>query len=112
MQLSQYSLVSYFRMKNRGGFTRTKDRAGKTSLQQYSYLLEKRLFQLTLTDLEEKNLLSFSQSFHKALKGVPEKYDKSDARTIRDLQDFFNNWGQYVVVQAYAGLYKTIELYA
>ena len=35
-----------FSMKNRGGFTRAKTRSGSTSLQQYSYLLEKRLFQV------------------------------------------------------------------
>ena len=68
-------------------------------MQQYSYLLEKRLFQLTLTDLEERGLLTFSQSFQRALKQVPDHYDRSDAAVVRDIQDFFNNWGQYVVVQ-------------
>jgi len=95
--------TSVFHMKNRGGFTRSKHLGGRSHVQQYSYLLEKRLFQLTLADLEEKTLLTFSQSFTKALRGVPSKYDKSDVRCIRDIQDFFNNWGQYVVVQAYAG---------
>lgn len=53
---------------------------------QYSYLLEKRLFQLTLKDLEEKNLLTFSQSFQKALKTIPDHYDKSNVRIVRDIQ--------------------------
>ena len=39
-------------------------------MQQYSYLLEKRLFQLTLADLEERTDLTFSQSFQRALKQV------------------------------------------
>ena len=68
-------------------------------MQQYSYLLEKRLFQLTLADLEERTDLTFSQSFQRALKQVPDRYDRSDAAVVRDIQDFFNNWGQYVVVQ-------------
>ena len=85
-----------FRMKNRGGFTRSQNRSGRSSVQNYSYLLEKRLFQLTLTDLESKNLLTFSPSFAKALKVVPCEYDRENPRSVRDLQDFFNNWGQYV----------------
>ena len=76
-----------FRMKNRGGFTRSKARAGKRNVQQYTYLLEKRLFQLTLTDLEERgDLLTFSQSFQKALKQVPDVYEKQDVKVIRDIQ--------------------------
>ncbi|TRY63467.1 hypothetical protein TCAL_11839 [Tigriopus californicus] len=92
-----------FHMKNRGGFTRSKVGTGMSSMQQYSYLLEKRLFQLTLTDLENKSILQFSQSFQKALKTIPDMYDKANVRAIRDIRDFFNNWGQYVVVQSYAG---------
>ena len=55
--------------------------------------------QLTLTDLEERSLLTFSQSFQRALRQVPDKYDRADTTVVRDIQDFFNNWGQYVVVQ-------------
>ena len=102
--------TNIFNMKNRGGFTRSKDRSGKQKIQQYSYLLEKRLFQLTLADLAHKSLLNFSQSFERSLKSIPKKYDKTDIRTIRDIQDFFNNWGQYVVVQAYAGGSMEVQL--
>ena len=105
--------TNIFRMKNRGGFTRSKDSNGKHSVrkmmilfstclekvcnslqvQQYSYLLEKRLFQLTLKDLEEKNLLLFSQSFQKALKSVPDYYDKSNMKVVRDIQVKLTNLG-------------------
>ena len=95
--------TNIFHMKNRGGFTRSKFSSGNQSMQQYSYLLEKRLFQLTLADLEDKTWLKFSASFEKALRSIPSLYDKADVKAIRDIQDFFNNWGQYVVVQAYAG---------
>ena len=97
--------ASVFHMKNRGGFTRSKDLRGRSAVQQYSYLLEKRLFQLTLADLEEDSLLAFSASFARALRAVPDRYDRSDVRCVRDLQDFFGNWGQYVVVQVL--LYST-----
>ncbi len=69
-----------------------------------------RLFQLTLSDLEERQLLSFSQSFARSLKSVPTSYDRTSVRCVRDLQDFFNNWGQYVVVQAYAGGSMEVKL--
>ena len=33
-----------------------------------------------------KNLLTFSQSFEKALKQVPDHYDKNDVKVVRDIQ--------------------------
>ena len=36
---------------------------------------------------------------------VPDRYDRSDAAVVRDIQDFFNNWGQYVVVQVRSGMH-------
>jgi Mg2+/Co2+ transporter CorC len=55
-----------------------------------------------LPDLEEKQLLRFSQSFEKALGDIPDEYDKNSEKDVRDFQDFFGNWGQYIVAQVSA----------
>ncbi len=97
--------VKVFSMKARGGYSRSSSSGSHRAHVESSFLFERRLFQLELSDWSK---LPLTESFKNAVHSLPGDYDRSSPKVRRDYEDFFNTWGHFVIGRAHGG--GTVEV--
>ena len=91
-----------FSIGAKAGFSKASKQSGSTSVEEKSYLLERRLFKLELRDLHHRGL-KVTKAFRNGVERLPSKYKPNDSKVRAAYKDFFDNWGQYLVQSAYGG---------
>jgi hypothetical protein len=94
-----------FKMECRAGYNKKNDSTSSSSMLEYSFLFEQRLFELKLGNYEEslKHGMAFMEDFTSAVAKLPSAYDKSNPSCVSKFQRFFNRFGHFLVSSAYGG---------
>ena len=94
-----------FNMGARAGFNRTKNASSDSSMAEYSFLYEERVFELKMANFKEyiKKGIEFTSDFVSSVNELPESYDKDDPANASKFERFFNRFGHFIVTAAYGG---------
>ena len=94
-----------FNMGARAGLNRTKNASSDSSMAEYSFLYEERMFELKMANFKEyiKKGIEFTSDFVSAVDELPESYDKDDPANRSKFERFFNRFGHFIVTAAYGG---------
>ncbi len=104
-QLNVSADVDYtlLRMTTRGGLSIQSSRQGTMNVEERSFLLEKRLFQVEIDNLQHPDM-KVTEAFTKAVTDkLPDAYDGSSDKNRLDYADFFGRWGHFIVSSAFGG---------
>ncbi len=105
VQLNINADVDYklFSMKTRGGFTRKRSGQGTMNVSEWSFLMERRLFQLEMPDHQHCDM-KLTETFKNAVKNrLPSAYAIDSKEVRSDYENFFETWGHFIVTSAYGG---------
>ena len=109
-RLSQLNVTLYveygmFNMAARAGFNKKNDASGASSMIDYSFLYEQRMFKLKMANFEDyvENGIKFKSQFVSAVRKLPENYEKNDSANRDKFERFFNQFGHFIVTAAYGG---------
>ena len=96
---------SVFKMGARAGFNRKSNASSDSSVTEYSFLHEERMFELKMANFKEyiKKGIEFTSDFVSAVDELPESYDKNDSANRSKFKRFFNRFGHFIVTAAYGG---------
>ena len=95
-----------FNMAARAGFNRRKNASSNSSsVTEYSFLYEERMFQLKIANFKDyvKKGIEFTSDFVSAVDELPESYNKNDPENRSKFKRFFNRFGHFIVTAAYGG---------
>ena len=94
-----------FNMEARAGFNKSKNASSHSSVSEYSFLYEERMFELKMANFKDyvKKGIQFSSDFVSAVNELPENYDKNDPANRSKFERFFNRFGHFIVTSAYGG---------
>ena len=94
-----------FNMAARAGFNKKSDASSTSSVTEYSFLYEERMFELKMANFKEyvKKGIEFTTDFVSAVHELPESYDKDDSANRDKFERFFNRFGHFIVTAAYGG---------
>ena len=94
-----------FKMGARAGFNKKDSVSSDSSVTQYSFLHEERMFQLKMANFEEyvKNGIEFTSDFQSAVDELPERYNKNERSNRSKFERFFSRFGHFIVTAAYGG---------
>ena len=94
-----------FNMAARAGFNKKKNDSSNSSVTEYSFLYEQRMFELKMANFKEyvKKGIEFTSDFVSAVDELPESYDKNDPAKRSKFERFFNRFGHFIVTAAYGG---------
>ena len=94
-----------FNMATRAGLNKTQNASSTSSVTEYSFLYEERMFELKMANFKEyiKNGIEFTSDFVSAVNELPESYDKDDPANRSKFERFFNRFGHFIVTAAYGG---------
>jgi hypothetical protein len=94
-----------FKIDCRAGYNK-KSVSTSSSLTEYSFLFEQRLFELKLGNYKEylnQGMMTFTEDFKSAVAKLPRTYDESDSSCVREFKQFFDRFGHFLVASAYGG---------
>ena len=94
-----------FNMAARAGLNKTKNASSDSSVTEYSFLYEERMFELKMANFKDyvKKGIEFTDDFVSEVDKLPEGYDKNDPANRRKFKRFFNRFGHFIVTAAYGG---------
>ena len=94
-----------FNMATRAGLNKTQNASSTSSVTEYSFLYEERMFELKMANFKEyvKKGIEFTSDFVSAVHELPESYDKDDSANRNKFERFFNRFGHFIVTSAYGG---------
>ena len=95
-----------FNMKARAGFNKSENTKSHSSVAEYSFLYEERLFEIKMANFKDyvyKGMIEFTSDFESAVKELPESYNKNDPANRSKFEKFFNQFGHFIVTSAYGG---------
>ena len=94
-----------FNMGARAGFNRKSNTSSDSSVTEYSFLYEERMFELKMANFNEyvKKGIKFTDDFVLAVDKLPESYNKNDPANRSKFERFFNRFGHFIVTAAYGG---------
>ena len=94
-----------FNTTGRAGFNKKSDASSASSMIDYSFLYEQRMFKLKMANFEDyvENGIKFKSQFVSAVRKLPENYEKNDSGNRNKFERFFNQFGHFIVTAAYGG---------
>ena len=94
-----------FNMAARAGFNKTKNANSKSSVTEYSFLYEERMFELKMANFKDyvNKGIEFTSDFVSDVDELPESYKKDDPANRSKFERFFNRFGHFIVTSAYGG---------
>ena len=92
--------LALYKGGGRAGFSVGDESSDWSSVQEYSFLVEQRFFQVSIPSLED---LSFTDDFKSSVGDLPEKFDLKDAENRSAYEKFFNTFGHFVILEAFGG---------
>ena len=94
-----------FNMAARAGLNKTQNASSTSSVTEYSFLYEERMFELNMANFKEyvKKGIEFTSDFVSAVNELPESYDKNYPAHRNKFERFFNQFGHFMVTAAYGG---------
>ena len=94
-----------FNMEARAGLNKTQNASSDSSVTEYSFLYEERMFQLKMANFKEyvRKGIHFTSDFVCAVAELPDSYDKNDSANRSKFERFFNRFGHFIVTAAYGG---------
>jgi hypothetical protein len=94
-----------FKMEYRAGFNNKKDSSSSSSMSEFSFLFEQRMFELKIGNYKEhqNHGMSFTEDFTSAVASLPRTYNKGDPSCRSNFERFFNRFGHFLVSSAYVG---------
>ena len=92
-------------MEVKAGFNNTKNTSNDSSVTEYSFLYEERMFQLKMANFKDyvRKGIHFTSDFECAVAELPDSYDKNDPANRSKFERFFNRFGHFIVTAAYGG---------
>ena len=109
-RLSQLNVslnVAYgmFKMETRAGLNKTQNASSNSSVTEYSFLYEERMFELKMANFKDyvKKGIEFTSDFVSAVDELPESYDKNNPANRSKFKRFFDRFGHFIVTAAYGG---------
>ena len=96
---------SIFKMECRAGYNKKSDSTSSSSMSEYSFLFEQRLFELKLGNYKHylNNGMTFTKDFKSDVDKLPSTYDKNNPSCVGNFERFFDRFGHFVVSSAYVG---------
>ena len=95
-----------FNVATRAGFNKTKNASSNSSVTEYSFLYEERMFELKMANFKDyyaNKSITFTSDFESAVNELPQSYNKSDSANRDKFKNFFNRFGHFIVTAAYGG---------
>ena len=94
-----------FNMGTRAGLNKTQNASSTSSVTEYSFLYEERMFELKMANIEDHLMkgIEFTSDFESSVYELPESYDKNDPANRSKFERFFNRFGHFIVTAAYGG---------
>ena len=95
-----------FKMPAKTGFNKKKNASGESSVTEYFFLHEERMFQLKMANFKDdykSNSFIFTNAFVGAVDKLPYSYEKADPQNRSKFEKFFNQFGHFIVTAAYGG---------
>ena len=94
-----------FNMGARAGLNKTQNASSNSSVTEYSFLYEERMFELKMANFKDyvNKGIEFTSDFVSAVDELPESYDKNNPANRSKFERFFNRFGHFIVTAAYGG---------
>jgi len=89
-----------FEASGRAGFSNYSDTSSSESIKEYSFLLEQRMFEVSMGNFDE---LSFTEDFKRDVKNLPDNFAVDDEQNRARFETFFGIWGHFVITSAFGG---------
>ena len=92
-------------MEVKAGFNNRKNDSNDSSVTEYSFLYEERMFQLKMANFKDyvRKGIHFTSDFVCAVAELPDSYEKDDPANRSTFERFFNRFGHFIVTAAYGG---------